>query len=435
MAINAVTIPQNLRPEDFASIYGGQRPMEGSPLPMNYNMGQPANVPMAPVDQNFNVPNMGQQMMAPAQTQFGQQLMANPQIQHVGDVLNEYINSKTDQQQNGGLTQAILANRFQPQMQDISRSISQTNAAFGAPDLFKAVNPQEAMANRYAGELSPYTSMLEAQGKMGTNMMNQAGGATGVLINRLMSGNPGMSFQQALQQVQTGLRSNTMIDGQGRVVPMNNALNTMMDINNAKQTGTNISDLSYKPKIAGGEAQARTNVELENAAEIEAQKKLGLTAGTAAGNLSTIIDQTKQAINEINQLRNHRAIGTATGLSSKLPVIPGSAVQDFVSRESQLKGQTFLQAYGALKGGGSITEIEGDKATKAIGRLDRALNEEDYKKALDDLEMVMRQGLARVKTQSGGKIPNPPSPDQVNQQMPSTGTFDIDSYLKEKGLQ
>lgn len=269
------------------------------------------NVPMAPVDQGFNIPYMGMQQ---------QPMQQSPELQQVKDVLNQYAQTKQDQSGSGGIIQQILAARMQPEMQDVSRSINQTQQAYGAPDLFKPMSPGDAMASRYATELSPYTSMLEAQGKIGNNTMNAAGGATGVLVNRLMAADPSLSVEQALQKVQTGFRSNTMIDAQGNVVPMQGALNTMMNINNAKQTGQNISDLSYKPRIAGGEASARTAVELANAAPIEAQKKIGAGEITdvqkreiGQQGLSSTVDAMLQNYQQLAQAKGTVSTGNTIG--------------------------------------------------------------------------------------------------------------------------
>lgn len=298
---------------------------------LNY-MPQPMNVPTASVDQNFMVPNMGQPQVS-------------PEGQQVNDVLRQYIESKTQQKSGNGITEAILANRFQPTMQDRTASISQTNAAFGAPDLFKPVSPDQAMAQRYANELSPYTSMLEAQGKIGSNMMNMSGGATGVLINRLMNENPGMNFQQALQQVQTGLRSNTMIDAQGNVVPMQGALGTIAGLSNAKQTGQNVSDLQYKPKIAGGEAAARTGIELANAAGIEQQKKIGAGEITEVQKkqggqqgLASTVDSMMQNYQKLQQMKGtvstSNTMGQNLGAYAKNTTL-GQGVQKLIGTEEQ----------------------------------------------------------------------------------------------------
>ena len=59
----------------------------------------------------------------------------------------------------------------------------------------------------------------------------------------------------------------------------------------------------------------------------------------------------------------------------------------------QIAGKNFLAAYSQLKGGGSITEIEGSKAEKAQGRLATAQNQGDFDKALIDFENTLRQDL------------------------------------------
>jgi hypothetical protein len=60
-----------------------------------------------------------------------------------------------------------------------------------------------------------------------------------------------------------------------------------------------------------------------------------------------------------------------------------------------LDGQAFLQAFESLKGGGQITEIEGQKATQAIGRLDDYQNPEDYKQALVELRDILATAMGR----------------------------------------
>jgi len=61
-----------------------------------------------------------------------------------------------------------------------------------------------------------------------------------------------------------------------------------------------------------------------------------------------------------------------------------------------------LQAFESLKGGGHITEIEGQKATQAIGRLDASQSPEDYRNALTELKGLLQLGMERERT--GGAI-------------------------------
>jgi hypothetical protein len=67
------------------------------------------------------------------------------------------------------------------------------------------------------------------------------------------------------------------------------------------------------------------------------------------------------------------------------------------SIRKQLEGKLFMKAYQTLKGGGQITEIEGDQAKQAQGRMNIALSEKEYKKALTDFLDAYRRGLEKLK--------------------------------------
>lgn len=56
------------------------------------------------------------------------------------------------------------------------------------------------------------------------------------------------------------------------------------------------------------------------------------------------------------------------------------------AKVNQLRGKAFLEAFESLKGGGAITEKEGEAATAAKARLDQAQSEKDFINALDDFE-------------------------------------------------
>jgi hypothetical protein len=76
-----------------------------------------------------------------------------------------------------------------------------------------------------------------------------------------------------------------------------------------------------------------------------------------------------------------------------------------MSRHDQVKGKSFLEAFESLKGGGAITQIEGEKATDAINRMSIATSEDEYIRAALDLQDVVRAGVARAQAraaQSGG---------------------------------
>ena len=100
-------------------------------------------------------------------------------------------------------------------------------------------------------------------------------------------------------------------------------------------------------------------------------------------------------VGTIDGILNDPALDTATGMLSFTQAIPGTGQYRVGTRIRQLNGQAFLQAFQSLKGGGQITEIEGTKATEAVGRLDSAQSAGDYKQALTDLRNLLITAQSR----------------------------------------
>lgn len=100
-------------------------------------------------------------------------------------------------------------------------------------------------------------------------------------------------------------------------------------------------------------------------------------------------------ISSIDGILNDPALDFATGWLEWTQNIPGTGSKRFGARAQQLEGQAFLQAFESLKGGGHITEIEGQKATQAIGRLSTAQGPEDYRTALMELRGILDLGMQR----------------------------------------
>jgi hypothetical protein len=120
-------------------------------------------------------------------------------------------------------------------------------------------------------------------------------------------------------------------------------------------------------------------------------------------------------IANIDAILNDPGLPYATGADSwrsRVPIFPEA--YRVGTRMDQLEGQAFLQAFESLKGAGQITEIEGQKATQAIGRLDRAQREEDYRAALMELREILYNAAQRTPgsaiTQGGANMPPPPPP-------------------------
>ena len=106
----------------------------------------------------------------------------------------------------------------------------------------------------------------------------------------------------------------------------------------------------------------------------------------------------------------HVGFGQSVGVGIPgLKYIPGTSAADFNARLNEVQGGAFLQAFNTLRGGGSITEKEGEKATQAINRMSTSQSEKEFNTAAREYQDVIRTGIARAKAKAanagGGGVP------------------------------
>jgi hypothetical protein len=148
--------------------------------------------------------------------------------------------------------------------------------------------------------------------------------------------------------------------------------------------------------------------------QVSQEKSAGEVRGKSGA--QSIVDAPKevmtadQAITSIDAALSHPGQRKAVGTGSYVPWIRGSEAADYGLIVNQLKGQAFLQAFESLKGGGQITEVEGQKATQAITTLDTSQSLDAHRKALEDLRNIAIK--ARERAQS--RIGNSPNPGNQN---------------------
>lgn len=110
-------------------------------------------------------------------------------------------------------------------------------------------------------------------------------------------------------------------------------------------------------------------------------------------------DKARMTYTTIDQMLKHPGLSTAIGASGQLDprnVIWGTEAQGARALIEQAQGQAFLQAFESLKGGGQITQIEGDKATAAIARLQRAQSDSDFRSAAKELQDIAARAHERA---------------------------------------
>ncbi len=142
---------------------------------------------------------------------------------------------------------------------------------------------------------------------------------------------------------------------------------------------------------------------------------MGSESGKAAAGriiaLPNLLAKADNMIDTIDGVLNDPALDYSTGWLSFLQMAPGTDQYRFGQRALQLQGQAFLQAFESLKGGGQITEVEGNKATQAIGRLSTAQKAEDYRDALNELKGIINEARSRAQTQAGVTPTAPAAPE------------------------
>jgi hypothetical protein len=100
----------------------------------------------------------------------------------------------------------------------------------------------------------------------------------------------------------------------------------------------------------------------------------------------------------------HPGFSGAVGMGFGARFIPGTDAKSFEVRHKEVLGQAFLDAFEALKGGGAITQVEGEKATAARTRMDLAQSEKEYMDAAREYQGVLKRGVenARQRMQRSG---------------------------------
>jgi hypothetical protein len=174
------------------------------------------------------------------------------------------------------------------------------------------------------------------------------------------------------------------------------------------------------------------------AAEAAAVKKAGEVAegqGKATVALPAALTAAQDALGVIQKTRNHPGIDRSTGALGAVWSSPGSKAKDFDVLVTQLKGKAFKEAFESLKGGGAISEKEGEAATAAIARLDQSQSKQAFLEALADLEKIINLGISNAQTRAGN-VPtqqrNAPATPQASKTINGKNYIKIDGQWFEE---
>jgi len=189
-------------------------------------------------------------------------------------------------------------------------------------------------------------------------------------------------------------------------------------------------DIEYNGKIFASPAAAKSVFETDQNIAQKVGETTALNQIEAQSNLGKVIDDTNFALQTVRSLKNSSGLPAIVGQPfsvSKiqkgglglLGAVPGTDAADATALWKQIQGQAFLDAFERLRGGGQITVIEGEKATAAKARLDRAQSIEAITSALNDLEEIFLNAQQRAYQKASGQ---PQGQNAAQPMMPTAGS-------------
>jgi hypothetical protein len=194
----------------------------------------------------------------------------NNDMGKIGQILNEMKNNQQDNTSSNGSVLSILSQRFQPTMQDAADTGLNNTLSLLIPGNYKPTTMEEQTQKRVSNELAPYTTMMGLQEKQADTEMKLAhakayggtggGGVLGAQVQMLMQDNPGMTFTQAFQLAQTGMRKGVQYDANGKIVPIAGMAEALGALKEGEVSGKERSETSFSRQKAQEEAGGKATV-------------------------------------------------------------------------------------------------------------------------------------------------------------------------------
>lgn len=147
----------------------------------------------------------------------------------------------------------------------------------------------------------------------------------------------------------------------------------------------------------------------KNLAEAERQKAVGEAAGKAQVDLPAKQAMAEDTLKLVEKIRSHKGVAGNFGMSGKMPNMPGGDAANAFTLIEQVRSKAFLEAFNQIRGGGAITEAEGQKATLALIRAQESQSKESFMEALADFEANVKTGMRLAREKAG--MAGAPAPD------------------------
>lgn len=245
------------------------------------------------------------------------------------------------------------------------------------------------------------------------------------LADALMAGaSPQSVMAEAIRAVDVNVQSSAPLpDQSGVVLTMRDGSVQVRTVGGETLTGQAALDYvrnaqeratEYQRSIYGARREGALGADIsmgEEAAAAGARgTELGRAQGAAIAAAPVDVATADTTLQLIADLRADPGLEVGTGASSVFNVAPGTPGYDFQNRVNQLLSGGFLTAIDQLRGMGSLSNAEGQTATRAISRMDTATSTQAFLDALADYEAVVRVGreraAARLQAQTAGAPAN-----------------------------
>lgn len=312
-----------------------------------------------------------------------------------------------------------------------------SSAGFGF-DTIKGADGRERVSRR-----NPRTGAVEVYDEASGDFMPLGGGAAMPAVGGAPAAIPGVYIDPSLPPyVQAEI---ARAEAAGQQVPDTISGNAFVRRPANPGLGVSRAPEEQAARTTMATEQSKIDAFLANAGavgQVEAQNAAQKVAAETAARASTerqqeaiadlpgVIRKSDEITALLDEAINHPGRATATGKSGFIDprnATPGTDAMDFRVRLDQIKGKAFLQAFESLKGGGAITQIEGEKASAAIARLNTSQSDEEFERALRDLQKIAQDAKENaLRRAQGGMTPSQldrPQPRRVKFN-PATGRIE-----------
>ena len=285
--------------------------------------------------------------------------------------------------------------------------------ADGPSTIQSFITAQNAAARNNVGKVDRNASIAflrkkEAEGDTEAGRiadMIEAGGSASQLLGIYYQGEVSGKAVQGTKEFGRGLSKVTLKN------------NTVKYYNN----GVEIQDpVEIQKAIAAEKAFDNEQAGAKKRAEAE-----GSGAGKQMADINAAIRGVKERFEAtlplIQELIKHTGMEAATGSIGGLKPITafqaGNPAKEFITKYNQLAGKIFLSAFEGLKGGGQITELEGQKAQEAASNISRQLDPPALKNAMRGYIGSLQAAHARLINQRtemlNNSAPTPIDPARI----------------------